>query len=84
MADSDLVFNFSKKNSSLEEQKLKKLNIIIAENEQKSNELSCFFSRKVLEIADKKKLIELERLAQEVPFKWCRDAVNAEWKRRAV
>jgi len=74
--------DYNKKNYSKEEQT--KINSIISQNTQKSNELSCFFEKDVLKMADKKKLIELDRLAHEVPYKWCRDAVNAEWRRRAV
>lgn len=77
-----MVCNSIKKSSF--EEKNKSLNSIISQNAQLGNELYYIFSAQALSMANKKELINYERLAQEVPYKWCRDKVKEEWKRRFV
>lgn len=73
----------NKKKSSCEESNLKS-NIIIALNAQTSNDIKYFFNREVLKMATAKELKKLSYLAAEIPYKWCSDNVNFEFKRRAI
>lgn len=73
-----------KKNPPFEEDLNLNYEPIIAYNNQSRNELSYFFDRNVLRMADYAKLKRLLLLSEEMPFKWCRDNLEAEFKRRAV
>lgn len=76
--------HFNKKKSSCEEDSNLNYNSIIAYNNQSRNAITYFFDKNVLKMATKNELIRLSYLADEVPFKWCKDNINQEFLRRAI
>ena len=66
------------------ENKPKNSNDSITQNTNIHYELHFIFSSQTLSMADKKELIKLEYLANELPYKYYREQIHKEYKRRRI